>query len=129
MPETGPAGDSSPRQAFLPGRQALLVRLIASDGKRAGLLDALNTYTDTIAQEPGTEVFLISIDADDSNLVWLYEVFRDEEAEIEHRKSAGFLQLMESMPEFVEVSPGILRMQPIRMSVQDTVFADDWSFS
>ena len=61
------------RQVFLPGRQALIVRLNAQAGKRAALLDLLNTYADGLAEEPGTEMYMVSVDPDDDDLVWLYE--------------------------------------------------------
>ncbi|MCF8539963.1 MAG: antibiotic biosynthesis monooxygenase [Candidatus Nanopelagicales bacterium] len=117
-----------PKQAFLPGRQALIVRLTAQEGQRAALLDLLNTYADGIGEEPGTEMYMVAVDPDDSNLVWLYEVFRDEDAENAHRQSTGFADLMHNLPQFLEGSPGILRMQPLRMTLQENMFNEDWSF-
>lgn len=117
-----------PLQVFLPGRQALLVRLTAQNGQRAALLDLLNTYADGISEEPGTEMYMVSVDPDDENLVWLYEIFFDEDAEIAHRQSQGFAELMLKLPQFLDGSPGILRMQPLRMSLQEGVFSEDWGF-
>lgn len=117
-----------PLQVFLPGRQALLVRLTAQNGQRAALLDLLNTYADGISEEPGTELYMVSVDPEDENLVWLYEIFFDENAEIAHRQSQGFAELMLKLPQFLDGSPGILRMQPLRMSLQEGVFSEDWSF-
>ena len=119
---------SEPRQVFLPGRQALIVRLNAQAGKRAALLDLLNTYADGLAEEPGTEMYMVSVDPDDDDLVWLYEIFQDEDAENEHRKSQGFADLMHALPAFLEGSPAVLRMQPLRMALQEKVFAEDWTF-
>lgn len=117
-----------PLQVFLPGRQALLVRLTAQQGQRPALLDLLNTYADGISEEPGTELYLVSVDPEDENLVWLYEIFLDEDAEIAHRQSAGFAELMLKLPHVLDGSPGVLRMQPLRMTLQENVFAEDWSF-
>ena len=117
-----------PLQVFLPGRQALLVRLTAQNGQRAALLDLLNTYADGISEEPGTEMYMVSVDPDDENLVWLYEIFLDEDAEIAHRQSQGFAELMLKLPQFLDGSPGILRMQPLRMSLQEGVLSEDWGF-
>lgn len=125
MPDT-PARE--PLQAFLPGRQALIVRLTAQGGQRAALLDILNTYADGIGEEPGTEVYMVAVDPDDENLVWLYEIFHDEEAENAHRQSTGFAELMHALPQYIEGSPGVLRMQPLRMTVQENMFNEDWSF-
>lgn len=125
MPDT-PAQE--PLQAFLPGRQALIVRLTAQEGQRAALLDILNTYADGIGEEPGTEVYMVAVDPDDENLVWLYEIFRDEDAENAHRQSPGFAELMHALPQYIEGSPGVLRMQPLRMTVQENMFNEEWSF-
>lgn len=117
-----------PRSALLPGRRSLLVRLTAKDGMRPALLDMLNTYADGLAEEPGTEVFVVSMDPDDANIVWLYEIFADEEAENAHRASAGFARLMNTMPELLEGQPAVLRTVPLRMTMQDQMFSEDWEF-
>lgn len=117
-----------PVQALLPGRHALLVRLTCQPGRRAALLDVLNTYADGLAEEPGTEVFVVSVDPDDETLVWLYEMFHDEEAEEAHRASRGFAAMMQAMPELLGAPPAILRMEPLRMALQEGVLAEDWSF-
>ncbi len=117
-----------PRTALLPGRRSLLVRLTAVDGMRAALLDLLNTYADGLAEEPGTELFIVSMDPDDANLVWLYEIFADEEAENAHRASTGFGQLMNAMPELLDGPPAVLRTVPLRMSMQEGVLSEDWEF-
>lgn len=128
MSESNSESTQEPLQVFLPGRQALLVRLTAQNGQRAALLDLLNTYADGISEEPGTEMYMVSVDPDDENLVWLYEIFFDEDAEIAHRQSQGFAELMLKLPQFLDGSPGILRMQPLRMSLQEGVFSEDWGF-
>jgi len=117
-----------PRSALLPGRRSLMVRLTSKDGMRPALLDMLNTYADGLAEEPGTEVFVISMDPDDANIVWLYEIFADEEAENAHRASAGFAHLMNAMPELLDGQPAVLRTVPLRMTMQDQMFSEDWEF-
>jgi quinol monooxygenase YgiN len=113
---------------LLPGRQALLVRLNVGEGKRTELLDLLNTYADRIGEEPGTEVFTVLTDPDTEDIVWLFEVFTSEEAEIEHRQTTGFADLMHGLQNVLEGAPGILRMNPLRMTIQEDMFTQDWSF-
>ena len=117
-----------PRQVLLPGRRSLLVRLTAQEGMRAALLDVLNTYTDGLAEEPGTEVFVVSLDPENGEIVWLYEIFKDEEAENAHRGSSGFATLMEALPPLLDGPPAVLRMEPLRISMQETALTEDWSF-
>lgn len=113
---------------LLPGRQALLVRLNVASGKRTELLDLLNTYADRIGEEPGTEVYTVLTDPDTEDIVWLFEVFTSEEAELEHRQTAGFADLMHGLQRVLDGAPGILRMNPLRMTMQEDMFTQDWSF-
>ena len=117
-----------PRTALLPGRRSLLVRLTSNKGMRPALLDLLNTYADGLAEEPGTELFIVSMDPDDENIVWLYEIFADEDAENAHRSSSGFATLMKAMPPLLDGPPAVLRTVPLRMSLQEQVLSEEWDF-
>lgn len=117
-----------PVQALLPGRRSLLVRLTCKEGQRPALLEVLNTYADGLAEEPGTELFLVSVDPDDTSLIWLYEVFKDDDAENAHRSAAGFARMTGAMSDFLGAPPAVLRMEPLRMVMQESVLAEDWAF-
>lgn len=106
----------------------MLVRLTANKGMRPALLDLLNTYADGLAEEPGTELFIVSMDPDDENIVWLYEIFADEDAENAHRSSGGFARLMNAMPPLLDGPPAVLRTVPLRMSLQEQVLSEVWDF-
>lgn len=124
-PEDLPADE--PAQALLPGRTGLLVRLPSAPGRRPALLEVLNRYTDGLSEEPGTELFIVHLDPDDENIVWLYEVFRDDEAQTAHRSADGFARLMSDLPDLLSGPPGILRLDPLRMSLQQRVLTEDWA--
>lgn len=115
-----------PVQVLLPGRRSLLVRLNCKPGFRPALLDVLNTYTDGLAEEPGTEVFVVSLDPDASDTVWLYEVFKDEQAQVAHQAASGFADMMQAMPPLLEGPPAVLRLDPLRMSMQEALLTEDW---
>lgn len=117
----------SPVSALLTGRTGLLVRLSCRPGVRAAMLDMLHRYADGLGQEPGTELFVVSVDPDDADVVWLYEVFRDDAAQLAHRAAEGFATMLAEMPELLAQPPGVLRLDPIRMSLQQTVLTDDLS--
>lgn len=117
-----------PLQVLLPGRRSLLVRLTCKEGMRPAMLEILNTYADGLDEEPGTEMFVVSLDPDDESIVWLYEIFKDVEAEEAHRSSSGFARMMSTMPEYLDGPPAVLRMEPLRMAMQETVLAEDWAF-
>ena len=44
----------------------------------------------------------MSLDPDDETIVWLYEIFKGEDAENEHRASNVFQSLMQSMPPLIQ---------------------------
>lgn len=117
-----------PVQVLLPGRRSMLVRLNCQAGMRPALLEVLNTYTDGLAEEPGTEVFVVSLDPDAENTVWLFEVFKDEQAQIAHQSAAGFAILMNEIPPLLDGPPAVLRMEPLRMAMQEGLLTEDWSF-
>lgn len=119
---------AEPVQALLPGRKAMVVRLTSKSGMRPALLDTLNTYADGLAEEPGTEVFMVSLDPDNEDLVWLTEVFKDEDAENEHRSSRGFATMIAELNELLEEPPAVLRMDPLRLVMQETLLEEDWAF-
>ena len=106
----------------------MLVRLTAAEGMRPPLLDALHRYSDGLQEEPGTEVFIVHTDPDDAHIVWLYEIFHDDEAQDEHRAAEGFAQLMTELPDLLGAPPAILRLDPLRMSLQDQVLREDLTF-
>lgn len=119
---------AEPVQALLPGRKAMVVRLTSKAGMRPALLDALNTYADGLAEEPGTEVFMVSLDPENEDLVWLTEVFKDDDAEEEHRSSRGFATMITELNSLLEEAPAVLRMEPLRLVMQETLLEEDWAF-
>lgn len=117
-----------PTQVILAGRRTLLVRIVCKQGKRPAILELLNSYTDGLSAEPGTEMFVVSLDPESEDTVWLYEMFRDEDAMEEHRSSHGFHTLMAGMPTYLESPPAVLRMDPLRMAVHEQALEEDFSF-
>ena len=113
--------DDEGRSVLLPGRVGLFVRLAAHPGGRPGLLDALHRYADQLGAEAATEVFVIALDPDDADIVWIYEWFTDEEALNRHRASAPFAELVGEIPELLAAPPGLLRIDPLRLHMQSGV--------
>jgi quinol monooxygenase YgiN len=106
----------------------MLVRITCQPGMRPAMLEILNSYADGLQEEPGTEIFVVSLDPDDESIVWLYEMFKDDEAQNAHRASTGFADMMASMPELMNGPPAVLQMEPLRMAMHETVLTEDWAF-
>ncbi len=122
----GNTNANPPVQVLLAGRTAALVRLTCKPGMRPALLDVLNKYVDRLDEEPGTEFYTLSIDPDSDNLVWLYQVYANEEAQLEHQQSPALAELIPGMQELLNEPPAILRMSPLRMSLQETILSDNF---
>lgn len=114
-----------PVSALLPGRVGLFVRVVCRPGGRAGVLDALNRYADMLHQEPDTEAFLICLDPDDQDVVWLYEWFKDADALEAHRSAPTFEVMMRELPPHLAAPPALLRVDPLRMHLQRRVLAGE----
>jgi quinol monooxygenase YgiN len=124
-PPPEPDAITEPAHVLLPDRMGLLVRLTANAGMRPALLDALNRYADGLGEEPGTEVYVVHTDPDDANIVWLYEIFADEDAQRAHQSAEGFAHLMTEIPDLLGGPPAVLRLAPLRMSLQEQVLQED----
>lgn len=108
---------------LLTGRLGLFVRLPGLPGTRPALLDALHQYADRLAEEPGTELFVVSVDPSDPDVVWLNEWFRDEDALEAHRGAPAFAELLATMPDLLTGPAGILRIDPLRLDLAGTIAA------
>lgn len=123
------AGNTSanpPVQVLLAGRTAALVRLTCKTGMRPALLEVLNNYVDRLDEEPGTEIYTLSIDPDNDSLVWMYEIFADEDAQHQHQQAPALGELLPAMQELLDGPPAVLRMSPLRMSLQESVLRDEF---
>ena len=114
-----------PHTRLLPDRHGLVVRLEAHPGSRATVLDALHRYADRLDQEPATEFFVISLDPDDVEVVWLHEWFHEEAGLEAHRAAPAFARLMSELSTALVNPPGVMRFQPLRMHLADQLLSDD----
>lgn len=107
--------------ALLPGRVGLFVRLVCRSGNRTAALDAMNRYMDALADEPGTEAFIVAVDPEEDDIIWLYEWFRDTDALDAHRASEPFHTMMAELPGVLAAPPALIRVDPIRLHMQRAV--------
>lgn len=105
-------------QDLLPGRQGLMVRLLARPGRRPALLDALHRYADELADdEPRTEAFVMCLDPQEPNAVWLFEWFNGPAGQEEHRASQPFAILVDDLSQVLADEPQVLPLEPLRMHI------------
>ena len=112
-------------QDLLPGRQGLMVRLLSQPGRRPVLLDALHRYADTLAEaEPQTEGFVMCLDPQEANAVWLFEWFGGPDGQDLHRASQPFAELVAELGQVLAEEPQVLPLEPLRMHINHRPNAD-----
>lgn len=109
---------TEPLQDLLPGRQGLMVRLLAQPGRRPALLDALHRYADELVEaEPQTEAFVMCLDPQEGNAVWLFEWFSGPDGQDKHRASEPFAGLIQELTQVLAEDPQVLPLEPLRMHI------------
>ena len=88
-----------------------MCRLVAAPGRRPELLQELDRIAAVSIGEAGTQAYVISEATDDDVTVWLFEIFRDEEAYQAHRASGVHEEVVGSLPRLVQES-GLTRLHP-----------------
>ena len=91
---------------------ALLAKLPIHPGKRDEFVAAFSSMFPVVDGEPGTLAYVLHTDDQDENLVWVYELYADEEALATHSGSDGmkaaigaFGALLAGRPELIRVTP------------------------
>jgi quinol monooxygenase YgiN len=110
-----------PVGALLPGRVGVFVRLVCRPGRRTAALDVTNRYMDELAAEPGTEAFIVCLDPNEDDILWLYEWFVDAEAMEAHRGSEPFARMMAELPGVLAAPPALIRVDPLRVHLSRAV--------
>ena len=90
----------------------IFTRLIARPGRRNELLDAFAPFLDAVADEPGTEVFVMHTARDDADIVLFYEVYRDDAALAAHRDSDAVRDLVPRLGDLLAGPPEITYAPP-----------------
>jgi quinol monooxygenase YgiN len=97
------------RQAAATARFGMHGKLVAQPGRREELLELLMAGTEHLAGADGCELYLVSRDADDPDVIWVAEVWRDQAA---HRAS---LELPEIRAVIERARPLIAALDGVRL--------------
>jgi quinol monooxygenase YgiN len=91
---------------------AMIAKLTAVDGKRDELVAAFDKLFSAVEQEEGTELYVLNEDQGDPNVVWFYEMYRDNDALGVHGSSDAMKDLMGSLGGIVGAAPEMHMLQP-----------------
>jgi quinol monooxygenase YgiN len=94
------------------GRVGRYVRMVAQPGQGGALADTLLRVADGMRDAPGCELYLINSSPDESDTVWVTEVWADAEAsdralsgELGEVGIGDVLELLAGPPELVDLTP------------------------
>jgi quinol monooxygenase YgiN len=93
---------------------AMIAKLTAVDGKRDELVAAFDKSFPAVEREDGTEVYVLNEDQGDPNVVWFYELYRDNDALGVHGSSDAMKELMGNLAGLVGAAPEMHMLQPRR---------------
>ncbi|MGH3612851.1 MAG: putative quinol monooxygenase [Pseudonocardia sp.] len=94
------------------GRVGRYVRMVAQPGRGAALADTLLRVADGLRGTPGCELYLVNVSADETDTVWVTEVWANEAASDEAlARDLGevgigdVVKLLAGPPELVDLTP------------------------
>ena len=89
-------------------RFGAVLQMVAAPGQRDQLLRVLGNYANTLDGEPGTTLFAAAADANDDDIVWVWEEFASGEAVQEHFQHDFFRALQMELSDLL-VGPAAVR--------------------
>ncbi|MGY6500158.1 MAG: putative quinol monooxygenase [Acidimicrobiales bacterium] len=92
---------------------AVIAKLPVKPGTRTEFVEAFSAMFPVVADEPGTEVYVLHTDLGDENLVWVYELYADDAALDAHSSSDGMKAAIGAFGGFLAGAPEISRLAPV----------------
>lgn len=94
-------------------RVGVVAKITAAPGKRAELAQALMTAQEHVAKETGTIHYILNEDATDENLLWMWEMYTDQDALTAHMGSQWFKDWGPSLAPFLGGRPELIFVKPL----------------
>ena len=92
---------------------ALLAKLPAAEGKGAELAEAFKAAFEHVNKEAGTRMYVLHADATNADILWIYEIYENQDAMNAHMGSDAFKAFSKSLGEFVDGAPEFNLLTPI----------------
>ena len=94
---------------------SVIAKITAVEGKRAELAEARGPMIDHVeANEPDTLKYIMSLDAADENVIWMYEEYANEEALAAHGGSEAMKELGMALRPLAAGRPELFIASPVR---------------
>jgi quinol monooxygenase YgiN len=92
---------------------AIIAKLPAAEGKRDELAEAFQAAITNAEGEPGTERYILHKDLGDANVLWVYEMYTDNDALTVHSSSDAFKALGGALGPLMGGRPELILMEPV----------------
>ena len=92
---------------------ALIAKITAQSGKRADAVAAFQPLLEHAEAEPGTLRYLLHADVEEQDVLWMYEVYADEQAREDHRRSDVMKTAGRALGAFLAGPPEITVLEPL----------------
>jgi quinol monooxygenase YgiN len=93
---------------------AVIAKLPVQPGKADEFVEAFSTMFPVVADEPGTEVYVLHRDARDDHLFYVYELYADRAALDTHGSSDGMQAAMAAFGPLLAEGVELIRLEPVR---------------
>ena len=91
---------------------AMIAKLTAAEGKRDEVAAVFESYFPALADEDGTEIYALHEDVADPNVIWFYELYRDDAALGVHGGSDAMKQLGGQLGGLLAGRPELTMLRP-----------------
>lgn len=92
---------------------AVIAKLPVQPGKRDEFIEAFRTMFPVVADEPGTEAYVVHADQGDEDLVWVYELYADAASLDAHSSSDGMKAAIAAFGGLLGGAPELIRLTPL----------------
>ncbi|MFM8387810.1 MAG: putative quinol monooxygenase [Actinomycetota bacterium] len=94
-------------------RVGVVAKITAAPGKRADLARELMKAQDHVSTEAGTIHYILNEDATDENVLWMWEMYTDQDALNSHMGAQWFKDWGPSLAPFMGGRPELIFVKPL----------------
>lgn len=92
---------------------AVIARFPTAEGRRDEFVAAFQPLLDHVNTEAGTEMYVLHLDDSDENLVWVYELYTDDDALAVHGGSEAIKALFGAIGGLMGGAPELIMVTPV----------------
>ena len=92
---------------------SIIAKVTVKPGKRDELVAAFRPMFEAVAEEVGTEVYVLNLDERDDDVAWVYELYTDADAMGAHSGSDAMAAMFGALGPLVAGAPEINTAKPV----------------